>query len=209
MSQPSSVSKIICIILFMERPSLVMKGLEFYLTDKGLYKEERITVGKGADKMNFTKGIALFAISASVLAGCNNTEEVNPPPENAPADNQATDPNEKHNVNKLDYPFTSFELEVDTQKTFNAIDISYQKEKNSTVASYVDKEKNVELAGNDAMKELHEKFKSFRFDQYTTEEEVLAQVSKVFDIPENVKEFEVEIVYADGIEKEYRSKSSS
>ncbi|WP_052342544.1 YusW family protein [Bacillus sp. EB01] len=159
--------------------------------------------------MYFTKTIALFALSASVLAGCNNAEEVNPLPENAPAENQATDPNQKHNVNKMDYPFTSFELEVDTQKTFGAIDISYEKEKDGTEASYVDKEKDVELAGNDAMKELHENFKSFTFDQYTPEEEVLAQVSKEFNIPENVKEFEVEIVYADGIEKEYRSQSNS
>ncbi|OCA81467.1 hypothetical protein A8F94_21545 [Bacillus sp. FJAT-27225] len=39
--------------------------------------------------------------------------------------------------------------------------ISYEKEKDSTEASYVDKEKNVELAGNDAMKELHDKFKLY------------------------------------------------
>ncbi|WP_052342541.1 YusW family protein [Bacillus sp. EB01] len=86
----------------------------------------------------------------------------------------------------------------------DALDISYEKEKDETEASYIDKDNNIELKGNEAMKELDEKFKSFTFNQHTPDEQVLEQVFKAFDLPENTKEIVIEIVYADGIEKEYR-----
>ncbi|WP_077247877.1 hypothetical protein [Bacillus sp. FJAT-27225] len=65
-------------------------------------------------------------MSASVLTGCNDAEEVKPPPENAPAENQVTTQPKEQAVNQMDINFVSFDLEVDNQNSKGAIEISYE-----------------------------------------------------------------------------------
>ncbi|MEI2358682.1 YusW family protein [Mesobacillus zeae] len=137
----------------------------------------------------------MFFRSGYRLAGCSDKEEVKNPPKEAPkTDEQA----------KAEYKFTDFGLDVDLSDTNDAIDAGYDVEKKTTEASIQDKEQNINLNGDEAMKELDKKFKDFIFDEMTPDAEVLEEVEKAFSVPADAKSVEVEITYANGTEKEYR-----
>ncbi|KAB7709150.1 hypothetical protein F9802_03315 [Bacillus aerolatus] len=144
--------------------------------------------------MKWITPVASFVLALS-LAGCADKEEVKNPPEKAPAEGKEANGG---------YTFTSFDLDVDLEGTNDAIDVSYEKDKNGTEASYMNKDQNKRLNGDDAMKELDEIFASFVFNESTPDDEVLKTVEEAFDVPADAKSVEVEIDYAGGAEKEYR-----
>ncbi|WP_294741567.1 YusW family protein [uncultured Exiguobacterium sp.] len=151
-------------------------------------------------------GVAtLFAMSL-MLAGCGNDETSTDKVEEGATNSNTTDDTmkDKDTVTKnaeTDYGFTSLSIEADVDGDQDAIDISYDREKNGTEAEYQYKGEN--KRGDAAMTELDAKFKNLKVDADTSEKEVIAEVERVFAI-QNASRLEVEIDFSDGTEKEYK-----
>lgn len=157
------------------------------------------------------------------LMACGNNDEVENPPENAMNDNQenqqAADQgtqtdnsqegqpqteNEANNTNN-GYGFVAFDLEADYEELDDALDVDYENDKDEEMeASYHFRSEGFDLKGDEAMEELDSIFSSFPFDENTSDEEVLSEVSEAFNIPEDAPNIELEIEFNNGTEKEYR-----
>ncbi|RJS59066.1 YusW family protein [Bacillus sp. PK3_68] len=139
--------------------------------------------------------ISIFLlIIALPLAACANKDEAQNQPDKAPVKGEGAN---------ATYPFTSFDLDVDMDGADDAIDVSYEQDKEGTEASYVNKTNNQNLTGDQAMNALDEIFSSFTFNDTTPDDEVLRSVEEAFDIPKDAKSVEVDIDFTGGTEKKY------
>ena len=151
-------------------------------------------------------GVAsLFAMSLMVV-GCGNDETVTDKVEegstNANTSDDAMADKETVTKNaKTDYGFTHFSIEADVDGDRDAIDISYDRDDGKTEAEY--RYKGEAKQGDAAMAELDPKFKNLNVDGNTPEEEVIAEVERVFAI-QDASPLEIEIDFTDGTEKEYK-----
>ncbi len=109
---------------------------------------------------------------------------------------------DRDSTDTANLPFTSFELDVDygANKSF---EVDYDNERYDREAKIEDDNNNQILSGEEAYQELNNRFKNFSFDQNTANEEVINEVIKSFELDENYTKFELDIRYADGVEKEY------
>ena len=179
------------------------------------------------------KNIKWLAIPLSLwlLAACgNNNDEVTNTPENAPTEgttnnngtnnNGTTNDNNNNtnndmngegatngnntvtNANNDSFDFTHFSLDVDYSEAQD-FDVEYENEQSGVEASYEDNVNNEQLYGNDAYDRLESVFQSFKFDKNTSDDEVISEVLKAFNLPEDYQKFDLEIRFADGTEKEY------
>jgi hypothetical protein len=141
-------------------------------------------------------------LSFLMLAGCNDNdkEEVKNPPENAPVEDIS---NNTEETEEEAFSFTGFDLDVD-YKDNKTIDIDYENEQDGAEAIYQDDINDQNLSSDEAMDKLTPIFEGFNFDQNTDEQEVIKQVKEAFSIEDGYQNFELEIKYSDGTEKEYR-----
>lgn len=131
------------------------------------------------------------------MAGCGDSDEVTNQPSEAPVEDEANSDN-----NSM-YTFDIFELDVDYTDVNDAIKVDYEKETNSTEASYERKEDDLNLNGDEAMQELDSLFGQLNFDKDTPDEEVLNQIKATFNV-EDARSIEADVTFTDGTEKEYR-----
>lgn len=131
------------------------------------------------------------------MAGCGDSDEVTNQPSEAPVEDEANSDN-----NSM-YTFDKFELDVDYTDVNDAIKVDYEKETNSTEASYERKEDDLNLNGDEAMQELDSLFGQLNFDKDTPDEEVLNQIKATFNV-EDARSIEADVTFTDGTEKEYR-----
>lgn len=154
----------------------------------------------------FTKTLLFTSLSLLVLAACNK-EEVTNAPEQAPTDqsdsNTSTVPSELST--NAPFTFTDFSLDVDYGVT-QSVEIDYENEISGVEASYKNDITGEKLKGNEAFTKLEPMFKSLTFDVTTTNEEVISQVLQVFGLANDYTEFDLEVRFADGVEKEYKVK---
>ena len=170
-------------------------------------------------------------LSLLLLAACgnDNNDEVTNTPENAPTegttDNNGTTNNDTTNNNNNNanndmngegatngnntvtnannsFDFTEFSLDVDYSATQD-FEVEYENDESGVEASYKDDVNNEKLYGNDAYGKIESMFKSFTFDKNTSEDEVISEVLKAFNVPEDYQQFDLEVRFADGTEKEY------
>ncbi len=171
-------------------------------------------------------------LSLWLLAACgnDNNDEVTDTPENAPLkelpiitvtlimalqDNKndtngegatnngsTTGNNTVTNANNNSFDFTHFSLDVDYSEAQD-FDVEYENEQSGVEASYEDNVNNEQLYGNDAYDRLESVFQSFKFDKNTSDDEVISEVLKAFNLPEDYQKFDLEVRFADGTEKEY------
>lgn len=106
-------------------------------------------------------------------------------------------------VTDSNYPFTSFDLEVDIEQDDDAVEVEYDIDEDETEISYKHEPKGIKLSGSEALNELDPIFSSFTFDKDTPKEDVINEVLEAFEIPENAVDVELEIEYNDGTEIEY------
>jgi YusW-like protein len=141
-------------------------------------------------------------LSFLMLAGCNDNdkEEVKNPPENAPVEDTS---NNTEETKEEAFSFTGFDLDVD-YKDNKTIDVDYENEKDGAEAKYQDDLNDQNLSSDEAMNKLSPIFEDFNFDQSTDEQEVINQVKEAFSIEDGYQNFELEIKYSGGAEKEYR-----
>lgn len=165
-------------------------------------------------------------LSLLVLAACgNNNDEVTNTPENAPTEgttennntgttnndmngegatnNGATTNNHAVTNGNHDFDFTHFSLDVDYAGA-QEFDVEYENEQSGVEASYEDDVNNNRYYGNDAYDRMESVFRTFKFNKDTSEDEVIKEVLNAFNLPEDYKDFDLEIRFADGTEKEYK-----
>jgi len=102
------------------------------------------------------------------------------------------------------YNFRSFELDIDTVDQHDAIEASYEKEKIGYEAVYVNKLADINVRNAEALNYLEPIFSSLNIDPTTPDTEVIQRVSEAFG-GVDYTDFELEIEFKDGSEREYRS----
>ncbi len=148
-------------------------------------------------------GLILFFVT---LVACGEDDKVENPPQNT-ADTEQENPNVENlsstTDTETDYIFVEFELELNYNNEDDDIMIHYKNDEDRMEASYVDETKDIDLAGDYAMEELHGTFTTFDFNKHTPDKVVISDVLEAFDITEDTEEVELEITFPDGTEKEY------
>lgn len=163
--------------------------------------------------MKKTIGI-LLSSSLLLLGACgnndNDNDKVDNPPQNAPVENgNETDTtnnqdtkNDEQKTQTASIPFTSFDLDVD-YGNFKSFEVEYENETDGMEAKIEDEVNNRTIKGDEAFQEMQSRFENFKFTKDSSTDEVIAEVMKSFDLKEDYKQFDLEIKYADGTQKEY------
>ena len=143
------------------------------------------------------------------LMGCNTSQEnASPPPENVTfgQDDIRIFNNDWEHIDSNVYQFQSFDLEVeyDHNKSFEA---EYENERDGVEAKIEGGKFTNTLTKDEALDELRPRFEELTFTPSTPDHEVISQVLQVFELNEDFKEFELEVKYSDGSEKEYTKRS--
>lgn len=158
----------------------------------------------GEEGQNGTPEVADEGIDETV--GDEESGTKNDPADDGVGDTDGADANDDQTAanGNSQYAFTSFELDVDIEQDDDAIEVDYDEESDETEASYEHKPNGINFYGDEAIEELDGIFRSFEFDENTPDEEVIQAVMEAFDIPDDAVEFDLEIEFANGVEKEYR-----
>ncbi|MFC4410770.1 YusW family protein [Chungangia koreensis] len=138
--------------------------------------------------------IALIFLSIILFAACGGGNATNV--------DSTTNASQSSTFN---YNFRSFDLDIDTVDQRDAVEVSYEEEKNGYEAEYKNKMANLNLRNEKAMEQLDSIFSSLKIDPNSTDEEVIQRVSEAFG-GVNFTEFELEVEYKDGGEREYISR---
>lgn len=148
----------------------------------------------------------LFALPLSLLllAACNNDKEAKVTTTEPVNANTQTEANTTNVASEGAFNFTEFSLDVDYGIN-DSYEVDYEQERDRVDASIEDRNNN-KITGNEAYTKLEPIFKSFTFTSASTDQDIVAEVLKAFDLDENYTEIEVEIHFSDGVKKEFKSK---
>nr|WP_106782769.1 YusW family protein [Lysinibacillus timonensis] len=166
----------------------------------------------------YTAAIVVFLI----LSGCNaDDDQVTNVPENVPVEqdgavtqngtttqngtNTQTDATTQSDTNQTEQatiPFTNFDLDVKYDNN-QEYDVDYESEQNGMEAEIKDDRANNQLKGDEAFAVLQPIFEQLTFNKETPEEEVISEVVNAFNLDGNYQEFELDVEFPDGTEKEY------
>ena len=141
------------------------------------------------------KKIILLTFLTVLLVACGDKEEVNT------ADNNNN--NNNNNTINLTHKFAEFNLEIDYSPNVK-YDASFEKDVEGIEASIEDQVNNIHLRGNEAFDKLNPILEKLTFDASTPNEQVIEQVLSTFGLDSNYVEFELDVLYTDGTQKEYR-----
>ncbi|MFJ7857235.1 YusW family protein [Peribacillus sp. NPDC097206] len=140
-----------------------------------------------------------------VLAGCGEDDEVKNPPVQENENQAETNPEKGTETNEmLPFTFKAFNLEVDYKGNNNDYEAEYDTMGAQTEASIDDESNKHEVHGDEAMEELTPILEKLTFTQDSTDDEVIQEVTKAFNLKEDYQEFELEVTYSDGKTKVYK-----
>ena len=142
------------------------------------------------------KKLILLTFLTVLLVACGDKEKVNNP------DNNNNNNNNNNTIN-LTHKFAEFNLEVDYSPNVK-YDASFEKDVDGIEASIEDQVNNMQLRGNEAFDKLNPLLEKLTFDASTPNEQVIEQVLSTFGLDSNYVEFELDVLYTDGTQKEYR-----
>jgi len=142
------------------------------------------------------KKLILLTFLTVLLVACGDKEKVNNP------DNNNNNNNNNNTIN-LTHKFAEFNLEVDYSPNVK-YDASFEKDVDGIEASIEDQVNNMQLRGNEAFDKLNPILEKLTFDASTPNEQVIEQVLSTFGLDSNYVEFELDVLYTDGTQKEYR-----
>ncbi|PWA13232.1 hypothetical protein DCC39_01945 [Pueribacillus theae] len=101
--------------------------------------------------------------------------------------------------------FNEYELDLDFNGSDDNFEIEFKKRTDGTVdAEYKDQRKNINSKGEEAFNMLFPKLKDMNIDKETPEEDVISKSLEAFEIENDYKELDLEIVFNDGTKKEYK-----
>ena len=123
------------------------------------------------------------------LAGCGDEENLSEP---VSSDNAESE-----------FGFVSFELDIDTAESRDAVEVSFEVEPNETQAEYVNRLENQKLNGDEAYNYLKPIFQNLDIQKGMEQEEVISRVLKEFNVSDYI-EFELDIEFQDRTEVEYK-----
>jgi hypothetical protein len=155
--------------------------------------------------------VSTFFLAGTLAAcGANNDSTDAPAPENAPVqeNNNNNNTNQQENTNQnaeTTFNFTDFDLDVDYGNR-ESYEVEYEHEKEDTETKLEDDRNSIELEGQEAFDQLRPQLEKLSFDQNTSDDEVIAEVLQAFNIGDDYEEFELEVTFNDGTEKEYKDK---
>lgn len=141
-----------------------------------------------------TKGKVLSSIflsSALLLGACGDKDEVSDPPTTEAAQSE--------------FGFTSFDLDIDTAEQRDAVEASFEVDTNGVEAEYVNSLDSQNLKGDEAYEFLKPIFNDLALTKDMAKEEVIEKVLTAFGISDYT-EFDLEVLYEDGQEIEYKDK---
>ncbi|MFD4928828.1 YusW family protein [Peribacillus butanolivorans] len=152
------------------------------------------------------KVLSLPFAAMLVMAGCgeDNDEVKNPPVEEN--ENQAETNSETgtDNNKKLPFIFKDFQLEVDYAGNDNEYEAEYDAMGVQTEASIDDQLNKHEVHSEEAMEELTPILEKLTFTKDSSDDEVIQDVTKAFNLKDDYEEFDLEVTYDDGTKKEYK-----
>lgn len=153
--------------------------------------------------MRIFKGLLVFTLVAGLLYGCNKNEEKDVST-NAPTNQNTTNQQAGDNVtDQVPFNFLEFSLDVDYTAT-ESYEVEYENKKNGIEAKIKDERTNEKIQGDEAYTKIEPLLKQLTFDSTTSNDEVIDQVIKVFNITDDYQSIEVEVEFADGTEKEFK-----
>ena len=141
------------------------------------------------------KKLIFLTLLTVLLVACGDRDQVNT------ADNNNN--NNNNNTINLTHKFAEFNLEVDYSPKVK-YDASFEKDVDGIEASIEDQVNNINLRGNEAFDKLNPLLEKLTFDASTPNEQVIEQVLSTFGLDSNYVEFELDVLYTDGTQKEYR-----
>ncbi|WP_251047592.1 YusW family protein [Planococcus sp. ISL-110] len=163
-------------------------------------------------KNTITTGF-LFS-SALFLGACGNEDEVTKPITEEAIDYEGVvDANpggglEDENIGGEVFGFTDFEVEVDYTDQDDALQASYEEDRDLVEAEYEDKISNEVLAGNDAFDKIGPLLAQLELTPDMADDEVISKVVEVFSIEPDYESINIEVTYSDGTDKEYEASGS-
>lgn len=169
------------------------------------------SINEGAVHMKKIPMFLTLTLLSILVVGCNGTDdnEKNVSENATVSESGANDTTEadqsdyvKDNTNTTQFSFSEFDLEVD-YKDNQSYKVEYENQKDGTQASVENDLKNQKVEGNEAYAELEPLFKKLTFTSKSTDEEVKKEILSVFNIKEGYQKIDLNVKFADGIEKEY------
>ena len=107
-------------------------------------------------------------------------------------------------MDEIDY--ADFDLSVD-YANHDEYEVELEKNSNNSVEAKIDDSLNqVNMKGTDAFNELYPLVKQLTITQETSKEDAIQEVKKVFNLPDDYKELELEIRFKDGTKIEFEDK---
>lgn len=164
-------------------------------------------------KMPVATGI-LFS-SMLLLGACGNDEEVTEPITNdtsQPADGvEDANPGgglSDENVGGEVFGFVEFDLDVDLPDQDDALQVSYDEDRDKAEAEYENKSTKENLKGNDAFDKIEPLLAELQLTPDMAEDEVINKVIEVFGIEQGYKSIDIDVTYPDGTEKDYEKRGN-
>lgn len=137
------------------------------------------------------------------LAACNTNENDSFTQETADTPQPMSVEYTADSAEKNQFTFKTFDLEVDYVDRVS-YEVEFNQTKNNIKASIKDLDQQ-KVTGEKAYNQLSPRFQEMSFDEDSTEEEVIEEVIEILDLNPTYKEFELDITYKNGIEKEYEN----
>lgn len=170
---------------------------------------------KGAVYMKKIYIFLTLMLLSLLIVGCKGTDDnATNVSENAPvSESGANKPTEADqsgdnnyssvkDPNNIPFAFSEFDLHVD-YKGNQSFKVEYENEKDGAEASVKNDLKNQKIEGNEAYAELEPLFKKLTFTSQSTDEDVKKEILSVFNIKEEYVKIDLDVKFADGVEKEY------
>ncbi|MFE4239992.1 YusW family protein [Peribacillus butanolivorans] len=152
------------------------------------------------------KVLSLPFAAMLVMAGCgeDNDEVKNPPVEENKDQAETNSETGTDNNKKLPFTFKDFQLEVDYAGNDNEYEAEYDAMGVQTEASIDDQLNKHEVHSDEAMEELTPILEKLTFTKDSSDDEVIQDVTKAFNLKDDYEEFDLEVTYDDGTKKEYK-----
>lgn len=153
------------------------------------------------NKLTFFIASIFFLLT---ITGCNaDNENVTEVPEDVPVEEEGPkNQSDTEQTKEFLFNFTNFDLDVEYAEN-KEYDVDYESESNELEAEIKDDISNTQVKGDEAFEVLRPIFEQLTFDKDTSNEDVVSEVTKAFDLDEEYQKFELEVKFLDGTEKEY------
>lgn len=131
--------------------------------------------------------------------GMTETEDENNPNTNEDTTQDTDDKNEK--MEQLEFAEIDLDVEYDDNKDYNA---EIEKKSSGEYKSELEDELNNQyLKGDEAFNHIYPMAEKLNINSDSTKEEVIKEILQAFELEENYREFEVEIIFHNGTKVEF------